>query len=349
MENLDTLFKKLKQGDISVRNTIIESQMKLVYSVAKKYYKIIDKDTAIREGCIGLIKAVDRFDIDRGFKFSTFAVLCIEGSIKRYLRDTNENFSIRFKRDDYSLLNKMNLAEEQLYAKLKREPTIDELVEYLEVDRESIINVKVLKDTISMDYEVKGDSKSTSTHELIEDATINLEEDVVNKLILEDTLSILNAKERFIIEKHYLEEVSQAEIGKILGTSQAQVSRIETKALNKIKDAIKNDTIKSSTLKNKYVKKENIAKGDKKMSKSNNLADLNNILFEQLEKLSNPDLKADELKEEIERSQAIAKVAAQIINTGSLVLKVKTMQDGDKIKIDNKDTPMLDSKPSKRG
>ena len=84
------------------------------------------------------------------------------------------------------------------------------------------------------------------------------------------------------------------------------------------------------------------------MSKSNNLADLNNILFEQLEKLSNPDLKADELKEEIERSQAIAKVAAQIINTGSLVLKVKTMQDNDKIKIDNKDTPMLDSKPSKR-
>ena len=348
MENLDTLFKKLKQGDISVRNTIIESQMGLVYSVAKKYYKIIDKDTAIQEGCIGLIKAVDKFDIDKGFKFSTFAVLCIEGSIKRYLRDTNENFSIRFKRDDYSLLNKMNLAEEQLYAKLKREPTIDELVEYLEVDRESIINVKVLKDTISMDYEVKGDSKSTSTHELIEDATINLEEDVVNKLILEDVLSILNDKERFIIEKHYLEEVSQAEIGKIIGTNQVQVSRIKTKALNKIKESIKNGTIKSSTLKNKYVKKENITKGDKKMSKANNLADLNNILFEQLEKLSNPDLKDKELKEEIERSQAIAKVAAQIINTGSLVLKVKTMQDNDKIKIDNKDTPMLDSTPSKR-
>ena len=349
MENLDTLCKKLKQGDISVRDTIIESQMKLVYSVAKKYYRIIDKDTAIQEGCIGLIKAVDRFDIDRGFKFSTFAVLCIEGSIKRYLRDTNENFSIRFKRNDYFLLNKINLAEEELYTKLKREPTIDELSEYLEVDRESIINVKVLKDTISMDYAVKGDSKSTSTHELIEDATINLEEDVVNKLILEDVLSILNDKERFIIEKHYLEEVSQAEIGKILGTSQAQVSRIETKALNKIKEAIKNGTIKSSTLKNKYVKKENVAKGDKKMSKSNNLADLNNILFEQLEKLSNPDLKDKELKEEIERSQAIAKVAAQIINTGSLVLKVKTMQDSDKIKIDNTDTPMLDSKPSKRG
>ena len=348
MENLDTLFKKLKQGDISVRNTIIESQMGLVYSVAKKYYKIIDKDTAIQEGCIGLIKAVDKFDIDKGFKFSTFAVLCIEGSIKRYLRDTNENFSIRFKRDDYSLLNKMSLAEEKLYTKLKREPTIDELSEYLEVDRESIINIKTFKDTASMDYEVKGDSKSTSTHELIEDATINLEEDVVNKLILEDVLSILNDKERFIIEKHYLEEVSQAEIGKIIGANQVQVSRIETKALNKIKEAIKNGTIKSSTLKNKYVKKENITKGDKKMSKANNLADLNNILFEQLEKLSNPDLKDKELKEEIERSQAIAKVAAQIINTGSLVLKVKSMQDGDKIKIDNTDTPMLDSTPSKR-
>ena len=350
MENLDTLFKKLKQGDISVRNTIIESQMGLVYSVAKKYYKIIDKDTAIQEGCIGLIKAVDRFDIDRGFKFSTFAVSYIEGTIKRYLRESNENFSLRFKRDDYSLLKKINLAEEKLYTKLKREPTVDELSEYLEVDRESIINVKTLKDTISMDYELKGDSNSiTSTHELIEDATINLEEDVVNKLILEDVLSILNDKERFIIEKHYLEEVSQAEIGKIIGTNKVQVSRIKTKALNKIKEAIKNGTIKSSTLKNKYVKKENITKGDKKMSKSNNLADLNNILFEQLEKLSNPDLKADELKEEIERSQAIAKVAAQIINTGSLVLKVKTMQDDDKIKIDNKDTPMLDSKPSKRG
>ena len=349
MENLDTLFKKLKQGDISVRNTIIESQMKLVYSVAKKYYKIIDKDTAIQEGCIGLIKAVDRFDIDKGFKFSTFAVSYIEGHIKRYLRESNENFSLRFKRDDYSLLNKINLAEEKLYTKLKREPTIDELAEYLEVDRESIINVKTFTCTASIDYEVKGDSESiTSTHELIEDATINLEEDVVNKLILEDSLSILNDRERFIIEKHYLEEVSQREISKIIGTNQAQVSRIKTKALNKIKEAIKNGTIKSSTLKNKYVKKENVAKGDKKMSKSNNLADLNNILFEQLEKLSNPDLKDKELKDEIERSQAIAKVAAQIINTGSLVLKVKTMQDGDKIKIDNTDTPMLDSKPSKR-
>ena len=348
MENLDTLFKKLKQGDTSVRDTIIESQMKLVYSVAKKYYKIIDKDTAIQEGCIGLIKAVDRFDIDKGFKFSTFAVAYIEGYIKRCLRDFNENFSIRLKRADYDILLKIKEAEDKLYNKFKREPTIDELAEYLEVDRESIINVKTFTCTTSIDYEVKGDSKSTSIYELIEDTTINLEEDVVNKLILEDVLSILNDRERFIIEKHYLEEVNQKEIGKIMDTSQVQVSRIKTKALNKIKEAIKNGTIKSSTLKNKYVKKENITKGDKKMSKSNNLADLNNILFEQLEKLSNPDLKADELKEEIERSQAIAKVAAQIINTGSLVLKVKTMQDGDKIKIDNTDTPMLDSKPSKR-
>ena len=130
MENLDTLFKKLKQGDTSVRDTIIESQMKLVYSVAKKYYKIIDKDTAIQEGCIGLIKAVDRFDIDKGFKFSTFAVAYIEGYIKRCLRDFNENFSIRLKRADYDILLKIKEAEDKLYNKFKREPTIDELAEY---------------------------------------------------------------------------------------------------------------------------------------------------------------------------------------------------------------------------
>ena len=342
MENLDTLFLKLKNGDTSVRNTIIESQMPLVYSIAKKYFKYIDSDVAVQEGSIGLINAVDRFDIDKGFKFSTFAFHYIDGTIKKYIREYNDNFSIRLKRGDYDLLLKIKEAEDTLYKKLQRVPNIDELSEYLKVDRDKIVEILLVKEVKSMDYEITGkDEKVSSTYEIVEDTSINLEKDSIDRLMVEEALNVLDDRERIIIEQSYFKGLTQAEISEIVGLSQVQVSRILRKALAKMQKAIKDQT--SSFLYKKNVIKENKSKGEENMSKANNLADLNNILFEQLEKLSNPNLKDKELKDEIERSQAIAKVASQIINNGSLVLRIKSMQD-----TDNVDTPMLESTPSKK-
>lgn len=337
MQNLETLFKRLSQGDLSVREEIIQINLPLVYSIAKKYYHYIDKDILIQEGCIGLIKAVDKFDVNKGFKFSTYAIYCIDGAIKRYINDFNEDYSIRIKRDDKFLLDKINKSIPILRNKLQREPSSEDLSDYLQVEKSRIDLVLSLQNTLSLDYEMKS-SKSINAinfHEIVEDTSVDIEESSINNVLIEKALSILTSKERLLIEKRYVEGLTQKEIGKILDITQVQASRLEKKILKKMKRCLENKSIQVQENK----------KGDTKMSK--NLADLNNMLFEQLEKISNPNLKGKALKEEIERSQAISKLASQIISNGSLVLKVKSMSDTSKNVIESKSIPMLDTTPSK--
>lgn len=335
MENLETLFKRLSQGDLSVREEIIQANMPLVYSIAKKYFSYIDKDVAIQEGCIGLIQAVDKFDVNKGYKFSTYATYHIDGAIKRYITDYNENNSIRIKRDDNYLLVKINKAISILRDELQREPSSKDLASYLQVDEDKINLVLSLQNTLSLDYEMNNpkSNNNSTLHEVVRDTSIDIEDISINNILVEKALSILTSRERLLIEKRYIEDLTQKEIGKVLGISQAQVSRLETKILKKMKKCIENKAIQENK------------KGDIKMSK--NLADLNNMLFEQLEKISNPNLKGKSLKEEIERSQAISKLASQIISNGSLVLKVKSMSDTSKKVIESKPAPMLDTTPSK--
>lgn len=323
--------------------------MGLVRKIASKYMKYIDRDTLIQEGSLGLIKAVEKFDIDKGFQFSTYATFCIEGRIKIFIRDKREDIPFKIKRDDYNLFNLICKTQEKLCKELNRDVTLIEIAEYLDIEYDKVSNAMVaMKGNMSLyDHKVSNDKEDKETFiiDYIENKAAISEDAILDNVVLENALSQLDNKSREIIELRYVKDLTQSQVGQMLNISQVQVSRLEKKVLKNIKKYIETGTSSKKIKQNQHIENKlpNKIMPQGGISMSKNLADLNNVLFEQLEKLSNPNLKDKALKDEIERSQAIAKIASQIINNGSLVLKIKSMQDKDLIKIDNA-IPMLETK-----
>ncbi|MCI9084483.1 MAG: SigB/SigF/SigG family RNA polymerase sigma factor [Bacilli bacterium] len=230
------LFKRLKQGDISAKEELINGNLKLVLSILKPYNNRTDNmDDLFQVGCIGLIKAIDNFDLGHEVRFSTYAVPMILGEIKRYLRD---NSSLRISRSIKDLAFKALKIKEQMTNKNGQEPKISEIAEKLGVTEFEVSHALTsLKDTVSMFEPIYNDGGDVIylQDQLAETENLYGLED---KISLKKALNKLKPKEKYILVERYIIGKTQMELAEEIGISQAQISRLEKNGLLNIKKMI---------------------------------------------------------------------------------------------------------------
>ena len=232
-KEMNELFIKYQQGDIIAKEDLINGNLKLVLSILKKYNNRTDNmDDLFQVGCVGLIKAIDNFDLSHEVKFSTYAVPMILGEIKRYLRD---NSSLRITRGMKDIAYKGIKIKEMLTNKLNREPSIKEISDVLGVEEFDLIQAfEAIKDAVSMSEPIYSDGGDTIyLSEQIADKKNNISEEM--NLMLKDAIESLKEKEKMIIYKRYFLGSTQMELSEEIGISQAQISRIEKNCLEEMK------------------------------------------------------------------------------------------------------------------
>lgn len=233
-EERNELLKELKHGDLEAREKFINGNLRLVLSVIQRFYnKGENVDDLFQVGCIGLIKAIDNFDMSQNVQFSTYAVPMIIGEIRRYLRDNN---SIRVSRSIRDLAYKVLGVKEKIYKEEQREATIEEIAKQLEVSKEEIvISLDAIQEPISLQEPAY--SENTENIYIIDQVKDkkNTDELWTQNITIAESMKRLNEKERMIINKRFFEGRTQIEVAEEIGISQAQVSRLERTAINHIK------------------------------------------------------------------------------------------------------------------
>ncbi|MEG2322115.1 MAG: SigB/SigF/SigG family RNA polymerase sigma factor [Bacilli bacterium] len=236
-DEMTYLFKKYQSGDILAKEELINGNLKLVLAVLRKYTNRTDNmDDLFQVGCMGLIKAIDNFDLKHEVRFSTYAVPMIIGEIKRYLRD---NCAFRVTRNLKDIAYKAYRAKEELTNTLNREPTIKEIADILELTEFDINQaLEASKDAVSMSEPVYSDCGDTIyLSDQVADTKNKISQDTM--LMLKEAIASLQEKEKFIIMKRYFEGKTQMELSNEIGISQAQISRIEKNSLEAMKKMIK--------------------------------------------------------------------------------------------------------------
>ena len=236
-EEMVELFKKYQQGDKTAKEELINGNLKLVLSILRNYGNRTDNmDDLFQIGCVGLIKAIDNFDLSHEVKFSTYAVPMILGEVKRYLRD---NSSVRVARSVKDIAYKALQVKEQLTNELGKEPSITLIAKKLELPEYEIINaLDSMKDTISMFEPIYNDGGDTIyLVDQLEDKK-NMMYSIDDRMALKSAINTLNSKEKEIIIKRYIIGKTQMELAEEFGISQAQISRIEKNSLEKVKKMI---------------------------------------------------------------------------------------------------------------
>ncbi|SFU31302.1 RNA polymerase sporulation-specific sigma factor [Clostridium sp. DSM 8431] len=229
-EDNSQLLPLAKEGNKDALNRMIEMNLPLVSSISKKFLnRGYEYDDIFQIGCIGLVKAINNFDVKFNVKFSTYAVPMIMGEIKRFLRDDG---MIKVSRNIKSLAKKLHFDKQKLTVKLNREPTIDELSEYSGIEKEDI--VQALESLNSLQYLYDTIHKDDGAPVLLIDKISEKAEDdekMIDKIALKEALRSIDEKGRQIIMLRYFKDKTQVEVAKMLGISQVQVSRIEKKVL----------------------------------------------------------------------------------------------------------------------
>lgn len=230
----DELLKRISEGDESAREEIIEQNIGLVRSIVKRFLgRGHEAEDLFQIGCIGLIKAVNKFDRSYGVTFSTYAVPMIIGEVKRYLRDNN---SIRVSRSIRDLAYKAIQFKEKYTKEKGKEPSIEEIAKGLGVEKEEVaFSFNAIQDPISLQEPVYNDgSESIFVIEQVKDNK-NTDELWAEKMTINVALEKLNTKEKAIIMKRFFDGRTQMEVAEEIGISQAQVSRLEKSAIEHIK------------------------------------------------------------------------------------------------------------------
>lgn len=234
----EELLKKIKAGDNDAREKFIQGNLRLVLSIAHRFSQSgEDIDDLFQIGCVGMIKAIDNFDISQNVQFSTYAVPMIMGEIKRYLRDSTN--PIRVSRSVRDTAYKALKAREQLTAATQKDPTITEIANEIGIDREDIVMaLEAIQSPVSIYEPLYTDGNDTlCLYDQIKDKK-NQEDTVVNNLALKDALSRLSDRERQIINMRYFDGKTQMETASEIGISQAQVSRLEKCALRAMRNTL---------------------------------------------------------------------------------------------------------------
>ena len=233
-EEKEALFVKIKAGDEEARNTFINGNLRLVLSVIQRFYgRGENADDLFQVGCVGLIKAIDNFDLSQNVQFSTYAVPMIIGEVKRYLRDNN---SIRVSRSVRDLAYKVIQFKERYTKEHGKEPNVEEIAKELEVTKEDIaFSLDAIQDPVSLQEPVYNDgSESIYIMDKVKDSK-NTDELWAEKITIKGAMEKLNEKERMIINKRFFDGRTQMEVAEEIGISQAQVSRLEKTAIQHIK------------------------------------------------------------------------------------------------------------------
>ncbi len=228
------LLERIKAGDAAAREEFITGNMRLVLSIVKRFgSRKASGDDIFQAGCVGLIKAIDNFDLSVGVRFSTYAVPMIIGEIKRFLRGGN---SLRISRSIRDTAYKVLKTRENIEAEDK-EATIGEIAERLAIEeREVVYALDAISDTVSLYdpvYNKAGDTLLLMDQ--ISDET-NTEEIWTERVALASAMDALDERERNILFLRYYEGKTQTEISEKVGLSQAQVSRLEKNALREVRD-----------------------------------------------------------------------------------------------------------------
>lgn len=237
-EEMNELFKKVKNGDTKAREELVNGNLKLVLSILKKFSKHIDNmDDLFQIGCIGLLKAIDNFDLSYGVKFSTYCVPMIQGEVKRYLRDNN---SIRVSRSVKDLAYKTLKLKEELTMEDNSEPTTERLAELLEVEPYNIVNaLESMRDPISIFEPIYNDGGDTIyLFDQIEDRKTD-NSNIDTKMSVREAISNLSRREQLVLEERFVIGKTQMEISEELGISQAQVSRIEKGIIDSLREKLR--------------------------------------------------------------------------------------------------------------
>ncbi len=232
------LLRLSQQGDVLARETLINANLKLVCNVIRRFEgRGYDPDDLFQIGCIGLIKAIDKFDLRFKVKFSTYAVPMIIGEIRRFLRDDTP---LRVSRSLKELAWKAQSTREQLQARLDREPTIGELAGELGIPREELVGALEAAQSPTSLYEVLHQDEGDPIH--VMDQVQNKGENEgawVERIALQELLDGLPERDRRIVIWRFFEDKTQAEVARNLGLSQVQVSRLEREALKKLKSMVR--------------------------------------------------------------------------------------------------------------
>ena len=231
------LFEKIKQGDKEARETFIGGNLRLILSVIQRFNNRGENmDDLFQIGCIGLIKAIDNFDTSHNVKFSTYAVPMIIGEIRRYLRDNNQ---IRVSRSLRDIAYKALKAKEEFISQNSKEPTIDELAKMLELSKEEVVfALESIQDPISLHEPAYNDGTDTIfVMDQVKD-TKNTDEQWLENIALSEAMKRLSDREKHIISLRFFSGRTQMEVAEEIGISQAQVSRLEKGALERMRKYI---------------------------------------------------------------------------------------------------------------
>lgn len=233
----DELFKKIQQGDKKAREEYINGNLKLVLSVIRKFNSRKENpDDLFQIGCVGLIKAIDNFDVSQGVQFSTYAVPMIIGEIRRYLRDNN---SIRVSRSMRDTAYKALSAKEKLSTTNFKEPTINDIAKEINIPKEEVVMaLDAIQDPISLFEPIYHDGgDAVFVVDQVKDEK-NTDDSWLEQIALKEALKKLNKREKKILDMRFFQGKTQMEVAEEISISQAQVSRLEKSALNNMRKYI---------------------------------------------------------------------------------------------------------------
>ena len=229
----ERLLKEVKSGNKSARDELINGNLRLVLSVVQRFSNRGENpDDLFQVGCIGLIKAIDNFDITQPVKFSTYAVPMIIGEIRRYLRDNN---SIRVSRSIKDTAYKAMQVKERLMSERQTEPTVSEIAKELDLPTAEVVTaLESIVSPISLYDPVYSDGGDT-IYVLDQVGDNNDDKNWLDEIALKEAINDLSEREKHILSLRFMQGKTQMEVSKEIGISQAQVSRLEKGALDKIK------------------------------------------------------------------------------------------------------------------
>ena len=233
MDQTRELLRRAKEGDKDAKDRLVKENTGLVWNIIRGFHgRGYEAEDLFQIGCIGLIKSIERFDLSYDVKFSTYAVPLITGEIKRFFRDDGMiKVSRRWKEEGYKLYR----LTEQLSHELGREPTIKELSERSKLPEEEILlALEANSEVDSLNRTLTSEGKEITLMEKIPEGN-SMEEKLTDQLALKQAMSGLSQREKKLITMRYFQNKTQTEIAKALGVSQVQVSRLEKKVLQKMR------------------------------------------------------------------------------------------------------------------
>ncbi|MFZ5644104.1 MAG: RNA polymerase sporulation sigma factor SigF [Bacillota bacterium] len=232
------LIIKAQGGNQQARERLVNCNLKLVFNLVKRFQnRGYELEDLFQIGCIGLMKSIDKFDLNYDVKFSTYAVPMIVGEIRRFLRDDNP---IKISRSMKETAFKIQQTREKLIGKIGREPTVSEVAEELGIEREDVVTALEAVQTPSSIYDTlhQDDGDPIYLLDQLKDHSSGGESPWLDKIAVKELLQFLPERDRKILIWRFFEDKTQADIAERLGLSQVQVSRLERQALKKIREQL---------------------------------------------------------------------------------------------------------------